>query len=274
MNEYERRLEAIRRVAQGESISTVCADLDRTRAWYYKWRARYGQDGLVGLQDQRPGHDSRRTPQRMRNLIVETRDRLVRQAEAGTRHLGIGADEIAKELRVLGVTSPCRRTIYDILQEAGRIVPPSETQGYRQRSLAERANDVHQLDLWPRVLEGGTSLFLIHLVDVATWYPCGQVSTDKQTDTILVFLLTSWQHLGVPRVLQVDNEMSFTGGRWISRLGRMVRLALLLGCEVWFNPFRHAGVQRLRRALSRFVRPVLLDTPSLCQSGGDCPALR
>jgi hypothetical protein len=253
MNEYERRLEAIRLVAQGESISAVCADLNRTRAWYHKWRARYNQDGLAGLQDRRPGHGPGRTSEGLQELIVEIRDRLVRQAEAGTYHLGVGADAIAKELQALALTPPSRRTIYRILLMAGRIDKTQEPKGYRQRPTAKQANDVHQLDFWPRVLEGGTSLFLIHLVDVATWYPCGQVSPDKTTDSVLAFLLASWQHLGVPRVLQVDNEMSFTGGRWVSRLGRMVRLALLFGCEVWFNPFRYAGVQCLRRALSRLV---------------------
>jgi len=237
MNEYERRQEAVRRVAQGESISSVCADLGRARTWYYKWRERYRQDGLVGLEDQRPGHASQRIPQGLWELIVEIRDRLIRQAEEGTHYLGIGANQIAQELRALELTPPSRRTIYRILQAAERTTKDKGPKGYQQRPTVVQANDVHQLDFWPRMLEGGTSLFLIHLVDVASWYPCGQVSEDKTTDSVLAFLLTSWQALGVPRVLQVDNEMSFTGGRWISHLGRMVRLALLLGCEVWFNPF-------------------------------------
>jgi len=253
INEYERRQEAIRRVTQGESISSVCADLGRTRAWYYKWRERYRKDGLAGLEDRRSGYASHQTAKGLRELIIEIRDRLVHQAEAGTHHLGIGANQIAQELRALNLTPPSQRTIYRILELAGRTGQGKGPRGYRQRPMAVQANDVHQLDFWPRVLEGGTTLFLIHLVDVATWYPCGQVSEDKTTESVLAFLLSSWQTLGVPRVLQVDNEMAFTGGRWASRLGRVVRLALLLGCEVWFNPFRYAGVQCLRRALSRFV---------------------
>jgi transposase len=235
-------VQAIRRVTEGESVNAVCAALGRTQAWYYKWRERYRQAGLDGLKDRRPGHNARHTPERMRALIVETRDRLVRDAESGTYHLGIGADQVARELEKLGLTPPCRRTIHDVLRAANRINKPPSPQGYRQRPLAERANDVHQLDFWPQVLTGGDYLFLIHLVDVASWYPCGQVSQDKATDSVLAFLLSSWRTLGVPRVLQVDNEMSFTGGRWVSRLGRLVRLALLLGGEVWFNPFRPANL--------------------------------
>lgn len=60
VNEYERRLGAIRRVTQGEAISKVCTDLGRSRPWYYKWRTRYRQHGLTGLQDQRPGHGTKR----------------------------------------------------------------------------------------------------------------------------------------------------------------------------------------------------------------------
>lgn len=237
MNEYERRKQAIRRVAQGERISTVCGDLGRSRPWYYKWRDRYRQAGLDGLRDGRCNSTPpQSTPDKIQQLVIEMRDRLVRQAEAGTHYLGIGGNQIRQEFTALGLPAPSRSTIYRILKKAGRTRVHKEPL-YRPRPPANQVNAVHQLDLWPRVLQGGTTLFLIHLVDVASWYPCGAVIENKGTDAILSFVLESWQHLGVPRVLQLDNEWSFTGGRWAHRLGRLVRLALLFGCEVWFNPF-------------------------------------
>ena len=63
------------------------------------------------------------------------------------------------------------------------------------------------------------------------------VTGDKTSDTALNFLVESWQVLGLPKIVQFDNEMSFTGGRWAHRLGRVVRLCLILGVQPWFIPF-------------------------------------
>jgi transposase len=251
MDEHERRKEAIRRVQAGESVSAVCRDLQRSRTWYYKWRRRYEQDGVVALKDQRPGHaPPEKTPPAMQQLVSAIRARLVRQSEAGNHHLGIGAKQIQHELRELKAPMVSSSTIYRILRRAGQVEANQPPKGWCPLPPAKHTNKVQQIDLWPRVIEGGTYLFIVHVVDIASWYVWGRVLADKRTDTLIRFLIDTWQRSGVPQYLQVDNEMSFTGGRWFSRLGRFIRLGLLLGCEVWFNPFRDSGMQCVCGALS------------------------
>jgi hypothetical protein len=62
--------------------------------------------------------------------------------------------------------------------------------------------------------------------------------------------------LGLPQIAQFDNEMSFTGGRWAHRLGRVVRLCLALGVKVWFIPFhtpeRNGFVERFHGECDQF----------------------
>ena len=238
MDEKERRLEAIRRVAQGEAIADVCADLNRSRPWYYKWSKRFRAKGVSGLVDQRDENaPSHATPDWLKKLSLETRDRLVKQARNGTSFQGIGAREVVRELEGLRVGLPHWSTIHRILKAAGRINQIAKPIGYCPRPTAGGLNSVHQIDIWPRVLRGGERFHFFHLVDVASWYPDGMVTEDKTTDTALRFLVKCWQRTGLPQVAQFDNEMTFTGGRWAHRLGRVVRLCLALGLQVWFIPF-------------------------------------
>jgi putative transposase len=131
MAEKERRLEAIRRVAQGEVIPDVCADLNRSRTWYYKWSKRFQSEGASGLVDRRLENSPRNaTPDWLKKLIVETRDRLVKQAQNGTSFQGIGAREVVRELEELEVDVPHWMTIHRILKEAGRINPTARPIGY------------------------------------------------------------------------------------------------------------------------------------------------
>jgi len=234
--EEQQRIEAIRRVVlQGERVTQVCADLGRTRVWFYKWYKRYQTSGLAGLHDQRGHHAAaHRTAEPLRHEILAIRDRLVAQAEAGPSFGGIGAREVAHQLAALGVRVPHWTTIHGILKAADRIRPASGALGYCPRPGVGGKNSVHQVDIWPRFLKGGERLYVFHAVDVACWYPFGLV---KSSETALAFLVATWQELGLPTYVQLDNEMSFTGGRWAHCLGRVVRLCLALGVEVWFNPF-------------------------------------
>jgi hypothetical protein len=169
-------------------------------------------------------------------LIIEIRDRLVKQAQNGISFQGIGAREVIRELEKLKIDVPHWTTVHRILKEAGRV-DQTKPIGYCPRPIVDGLNSVHQVDIWPRILRGGERFHFFHLVDVACWYPHGMVTDGKTTDTALGFLVKCWQIVGLPKIAQFDNEMTFTGGRWAHRLGRVVRLCLALGIQVWFIPF-------------------------------------
>ena len=167
MSEKQRRIEAIRRVAEGETVTEVCIALGRSCPWYYEWKKRFQAGGVDALEDRRgrasPGNA---TPQWIQDLAIETRDRLVEQAQNGTSFRGIGAREVVQELTKLGIARLQWRTIHRILKKAGRI-PKKGAASYCPRPTADRIDEVHQVDIWPRILRGGEKLYFFHLVDIA-----------------------------------------------------------------------------------------------------------
>ena len=93
-------------------------------------------------------------------------------------------------------------------------------------------------------------MFIFHTVDLETRALGQTIRPDKTVASVRAHLLSSWQTLGLPQRLHLDNDAAFSGGeRTKRRFGTVVRLCLYLGIEVVFlppgEPKRNAVVERI-----------------------------
>jgi hypothetical protein len=142
---------------------------------------------------------------------------------------------------------------------------------------------VQQTDLiGPRHVRGPrglTRFFAFHTLDLVSRAAAASYYGDKGTEAFCTHFLHAWEALGVPRVSQVDNELTLVGGNPHGfTFSQVVRLGLLLGIHWWFIPpgepgrnpdiesfnglwearvlWRHRcpGLPAVRRTSARFLR--------------------
>jgi len=106
------------------------------------------------------------------------------------------------------------------------------------------------MDWTERYLAGGAKVYAFHSLEVTSRAMEQTLARDKSGRTVRAHLLKSWQMLGLPEGLQLDNDAAFCGGYKVPRvLGACVRLCLYLGVEPIFIPFgepeRNGLVERL-----------------------------
>jgi hypothetical protein len=103
-----------------------------------------------------------------------------------------------------------------------------------------QAHQLVQVDIYPRLMQGGQRVACFNAIDVVSHYPTGWQSFTKKAKEAAGFLVQVWQELGIPTYTQVDNEGCFSGGFTHPYvLGQVVRLALAVGTELVFSPFYH-----------------------------------
>jgi hypothetical protein len=223
------------------------------------------------------------------------RDTLAAHKGRRAAFAGIGAETIHFELQRRGLRRlPAISTIEKILARAGKT---KKVKGQRLAGgppyphiRARRMGDLQQTDLvGPRYLRGSrgvTRFYSIHTIDVAGQTTSASQFPDKQTISLCRHLVDSWRFMGLPRVSQMDNEMSATGGgRYHYSLSQVIRLHLLLGIHFLFippgEPGRNAAVESfnglwqkrvlfhscpdlraLRRTSDRFLRYYHAQKPS------------
>jgi putative transposase len=289
-SEHARRCRAIELLKRGRTFAAVCAALGRSQPWLAKWWSRYRQEGRAGLQDRSRAARRiwRRTPTRVVALVLQVRAQLVAHRTRRTAFAGRGAEAIRWELEQRGVRGlPSLRTIERLLQEHGCSRPERRRRRGRGRPCpAPRApgvGAVQQTDLvGPRHVRGPrgiTRFFGFHTLEYTSRAAATSYYGAKGTEAFCAHFLHAWEALGVPRVSQVDNELTLVGGNPHGfTFSQVLRLGLLLGVQWWFIPpgepgrnpdiesfnglwearvlWRHPcpGLPAVRRTSARFLR--------------------
>lgn len=250
MDEQEQRTEAIARFLRGEPAAALCRALGRSRRWIYKWLRRYdpGDPAWARSRSRAPNRIPHRTPEAVAQLVCAIRRRLVT-----TRYAQKGAMAIQWQLQQLGTHPlPPIWTINRILKRCGLV----GTLRYTPRGtpyparVPQQPNDLHQLDLvGPRYLRGGSRCYGLHLIDAFSNAVALAAVPSKRDTEVVGAVVAAWHRLGIPRALQVDNELSFRGSnRYPRSFGLLIRLCLYLGVEVIFipagEPWRNGIVER------------------------------
>jgi len=230
------RLLAVERYRRGEAIGAICASLKRSRSWFYKWLSRANPEETGWNEERsRRRHDTGACEENLRTRIIETRRRL---EAAGTF---VSAQMIAWELEDEQIELPSISTIKRILKVAGLTVPKRRMpKGTKYPApLAMEPGSVHQFDfVGPRYV-AGKRFYSLNGIDVSTGRAAAEPIQSRATEHVIPGLWNVWTRMGIPSILQLDNELVFFGNRRYPRAtGQMMRLCLAAGVELVFIPIR------------------------------------
>jgi putative transposase len=265
--EIQARQQAIALHLQGWRKSEIARKVQRSRAWVHRWISRYRAEApTVSLQDhsRAPKQISWTYPERIKKMVMQIRVERERGKRAKYQYALVSAQAIYYELRELHVSPlPSPRTIHLWLKQAGRIPerksrkPPNPTFPV----LPCRAvNDVQELDFkGPFYLKDHAhKYYLVALRDKLSKKTALRALSNKSMDAILDFLVATWQTIGCPKRLKMDNCLDFRGSNLYPRSpSKLVRVCLDLGVQPVFiplrEPWRNGVVENLNGLLDRFL---------------------
>jgi len=263
-SDYADRKTLVHLLNSGKQPREAAQELGKSRAWAYKWKGRWDQEGWKGLQShsRAPKRLARDTPVEVRQEILRIRSELEAEAENKDGLGYIGADAIYGRLCKAGSTpAPAVSTIERILRQSGRTkprLPPVKEKVVYPHLAPTAPHQLTQVDIVPHYLTGGKSIACFNSIDVVSRYPAGKQFSSKRSVDAVEFILHVWRELGLSKYLQMDNESCFSGGyKHPGVIGKVVRLALYVGVEPVFSPFYHpksnAFVERFHQDYSDFV---------------------
>lgn len=251
-----RRL-AVERVQQGESVRTVATSIGKSRRWVYKWLARQASGAADWMQtrSRAPKRPAVRIDPETKVLIAQTRLALEQ-----TKYAQTGVMAIQWAFRKQNRPVPPGWQINRVLKSQGLIHQSvkKEAKGvaYPVVGMAVHGS-VQEMDLWgPRYIKGDGRFYSLNVIDRHSHTVCLNPIRSKADEAVAAALAASWERIGVPDYLQMDNELSFHGSnRYPRSFGQVIRLCLANRTIAVFvpigEPWRQGVVERFHDVLDR-----------------------
>lgn len=230
----------------GANFSELCRRFGISRKTGYKWRQRYQERGLSGLQDRsrRPQHSPRRSQPRLEQRVLAVRD-----------EYGWGARKIKTCLERTGCTRLAKSTVHAILQRSGRITPQSsQASGPYQRFEQERPNQLWQMDFKGHYRLGNHEYCypLTVLDDHSRYALCLQACRNQQTATVQQQLTATFRRYGLPERMLMDNGSPWGGAvehGYTPLTVWLLRLGIAVSHSRPFHPQTQGKDERFHRSL-------------------------
>lgn len=198
-------------VGRGQ-VAAFCRGEGISRETFYKWRARYAESGLEGLQERsrRPLRSPNRIDGAVEEAILQARKRL---DDSGS---DAGPWSIYSALLATGMVPPSESTIYRVLRNRGFIQPQprKRPKSSWQRFVWERPNDCWQIDATHFQLADGTVVEIINIIDDHSRLLVASRAVPSCLSSLAwSTIVEAFARWGVPARVLSDNGLAFSGAR-------------------------------------------------------------
>jgi transposase InsO family protein len=196
---------------QIDNVSQFCRERQISRQTFYKFRRRFGMEGLAGLQDRsrRPNSSPGQTCAEVEEAVLRQRKQLREQG------LDCGPQTIVWALQRDEMTVPSRSTVWRILTRHGVIVaqPHKRPKSATKRFCFSRPNECWQSDWTQWHLADGVAVAIAGTLDDHSRYlPALRAALGSGTaDLVWSTMLAGITECGIPAMSLTDNGMVYTG---------------------------------------------------------------
>ena len=197
---------------QVQNVSAFCVENKISRQTFYKYRARFAQDGITGLaaRSRRPLTIPGQTSSEVEELVLRRRRQLL---EKGLDH---GPQSISWSLqRDNEVAVPSRSTIWRILTRHGVIIPQPQKRpkSATRRFCFARPNECWQSDWTQWQLADGCPAAIAGTIDDHSRYLPALLAGSGAGTAELVWaaMVAGIAECGLPSMSLTDNGLMYTG---------------------------------------------------------------
>jgi transposase InsO family protein len=197
---------------QVDNVAGFCRDEQVSRQTFYKFRRRFRDEGIDGLQDRsrRPLSSPGQTSAEVEDIVVCRRKQLIEQ---GVDH---GAQSIVWSLQRDGMQAvPSPSTVWQILTRRGAITPQPQKRpkSATKRFVFARPNECWQSDWTGWALADGSAVAIAGSLDDHSRYLVGLHADAGDADGTLVWavIMAGVDECGIPSMALSDNGIVYTG---------------------------------------------------------------